>query len=600
MSSEKHANLGLHKWAATDGVLRTEFNDNFGKIDEKVTEVTAGLGDLALIPENTVVDAVVGLNKKNEGFVSVTQFGVIGDEAVDDSDKILEAIAFAKDNKKDLLFPKVTGYKTTKTIVIPSGVGVVMESPIIYYGTLNEPCLVVGEKGVNNNNRKFVLQAKRKSYSDWMDENCIGIQIINAYASDIEILNSNNFTIGVQLLGASKGLSYNNINLYELLNNKYAIDCSNENSGTGSGWCNENNFFGGRFACFSGIGSNKSRYGIRITSKDGTYANNNNNIFTKPSFELNKTVAGTAEAIPILVEYGVLNQFNYCRSEGNEATFAKVLNQSTENSFSISYGQGDIVDKSTAPVSFLSQKRLQKVNNVQSSVFDSGALHKKACYYDGSTTVHIPNVHMCLYTQTTTRSNYTGITLNDNYLDLNNQVGIGVFIDTSLTKEFVIKKDVEVGYEGRYYIVCYDGAGAILNDVGLNHPYVKGTSAHSLAFHTNFGGSYRTGSDSKEDLYINLHTDVKKIRVLLYKGTNNLRIRSFGVNALNNNHPTSWTDYEEVVSGSSIGTAAPTVGTWKRGRKVYNATPTAGGYEGWVCIADGTPGTWKGFGLIEV
>jgi hypothetical protein len=40
--------------------------------------------------------------------------------------------------------------------------------------------------------------------------------------------------------------------------------------------------------------------------------------------------------------------------------------------------------------------------------------------------------------------------------------------------------------------------------------------------------------------------------------------------------------------------------TWKVGDKVY-ADPsvvTAGGYEGWVCVTAGTPGTWKGFGPI--
>ncbi|MFJ7855311.1 GDSL-type esterase/lipase family protein [Peribacillus frigoritolerans] len=68
MSSEKTGNLGLHKWAPTDGVLRAEFNDNFGKIDEKMAEVvelaesaagaSADIGDLSLIPQATVVDAL--------------------------------------------------------------------------------------------------------------------------------------------------------------------------------------------------------------------------------------------------------------------------------------------------------------------------------------------------------------------------------------------------------------------------------------------------------------------------------------------------------------------------------------------------------------
>ncbi|MBT2714749.1 right-handed parallel beta-helix repeat-containing protein [Bacillus sp. ISL-57] len=49
MSSEKHKNLGLHKWAPTDAVIRAEFNDNFGKIDEKLAEVTVQLADIASV-----------------------------------------------------------------------------------------------------------------------------------------------------------------------------------------------------------------------------------------------------------------------------------------------------------------------------------------------------------------------------------------------------------------------------------------------------------------------------------------------------------------------------------------------------------------------
>lgn len=44
--------------------------------------------------------------------------------------------------------------------------------------------------------------------------------------------------------------------------------------------------------------------------------------------------------------------------------------------------------------------------------------------------------------------------------------------------------------------------------------------------------------------------------------------------------------------------SAPTTGTYSLGDIVYNSNPSAGGYLGWVCIEAGTPGTWKGFGLI--
>lgn len=47
-----------------------------------------------------------------------------------------------------------------------------------------------------------------------------------------------------------------------------------------------------------------------------------------------------------------------------------------------------------------------------------------------------------------------------------------------------------------------------------------------------------------------------------------------------------------------IAPAAPTTGTWGLGDIAWEDTPTSGGYVGYVCTAAGTPGTWRGFGLI--
>lgn len=47
------------------------------------------------------------------------------------------------------------------------------------------------------------------------------------------------------------------------------------------------------------------------------------------------------------------------------------------------------------------------------------------------------------------------------------------------------------------------------------------------------------------------------------------------------------------------GTAAPTENVHAKGSICYNIEPTAGGNIGWVCVAGGTPGTWKPFGTIE-
>jgi hypothetical protein len=47
------------------------------------------------------------------------------------------------------------------------------------------------------------------------------------------------------------------------------------------------------------------------------------------------------------------------------------------------------------------------------------------------------------------------------------------------------------------------------------------------------------------------------------------------------------------------GAAPPSVGSWNRGDKVWSTEPAAGGFMGWVCVAGGAPGTWRGFGAIQ-
>ncbi len=41
------------------------------------------------------------------------------------------------------------------------------------------------------------------------------------------------------------------------------------------------------------------------------------------------------------------------------------------------------------------------------------------------------------------------------------------------------------------------------------------------------------------------------------------------------------------------GSGPPTSGAWRRGDVVWNVSPSAGGPSGWVCVAPGTPGSWK-------
>ena len=46
-------------------------------------------------------------------------------------------------------------------------------------------------------------------------------------------------------------------------------------------------------------------------------------------------------------------------------------------------------------------------------------------------------------------------------------------------------------------------------------------------------------------------------------------------------------------------TAPPEAGTWQVGDKVWHSAPEPDGNVGWVCVAAGSPGTWKKFGQIS-
>ena len=49
----------------------------------------------------------------------------------------------------------------------------------------------------------------------------------------------------------------------------------------------------------------------------------------------------------------------------------------------------------------------------------------------------------------------------------------------------------------------------------------------------------------------------------------------------------------------SYATAPPVSGSHVLGEIVWNSAPTADAFGGWICVAAGAPGTWKGFALIS-
>ena len=84
----------------------------------------------------------------------------------------------------------------------------------------------------------------------------------------------------------------------------------------------------------------------------------------------------------------------------------------------------------------------------------------------------------------------------------------------------------------------------------------------------------------------------------------NVPFNGYGItNASNGTYSGNGTFGSLTIGGlnwiTGAGTAPPTSGTYTLGQWYLNTAPTAGGIAFWVCVAAGTPGTWRACGAIS-
>ena len=488
-------------------------------------------------------------------------------------------------------FREGSNFASSIPVICPAQKNIEMFSPITYTGTSDITILTVGETGTPNNNLNLRLNVIRSNQSDWSSEDNIGVRLWNCNNCDVWLDNAVSSTINCQLISENAATLYNKFWLNYIIEGKIGLDIRT----LASAASNQNLFLGGRFAVSPSVNPTLNRYGVRFSSTASYYANNNT--FLGTNFEV---AAGLAtkptEAIGALIEYGTQNRFIACRDESN-TEFGKIENNSSNNEFEIAFGTGDLIDNSA----YKNNRSYQQVSNViypdvGVNIFDTGAMHKTAI--NAGANVNIPKVNVGTSAAASELSYTTGLTINPTCIETTGSRSIGVRIDTSVQKQFIIRSDVEAGFGGRVAVRCYDAAGAVLTSADPNHPYVSGQAFKQFSYISTYGGCYSTGGDDTADIFFTVGDDVKSINVMQIPGTAVLKTRGFAIYSLNG-FAATWAGYEEIVHGGNIGPAAPTIGTWGAGAIVYNVAPTAGGHIGWVCTSAGTPGTWKTFGAIS-
>lgn len=127
----------------------------------------------------------------------------------------------------------------------------------------------------------------------------------------------------------------------------------------------------------------------------------------------------------------------------------------------------------------------------------------------------------------------------------------------------------------------YDGKGGAFTKVGLNGIKIGSDVVKTTAFDilSNWQGRILMGSGGDAGIVFFLEDFNTTLKVNRPWFNNGLTM--------------GMTHYQ------TVGTAAPTTGTWDRGNIVWNENPASGQPIGWVCVGYGTPGTWKSFGTIS-
>ena len=461
-------------------------------------------------------------------YVNVLYFGLGkpgGAEVDAEFDNLLDFLN--KDTSETVVyFPKGYKYRISSTKTFRTQVNIEAEASINYTGDHTEPAIVVGSPVQRNNGRSIRLGVtSTENRSTWdSGDGDKGIVLYNCYSSTIRV-GASFFKTGVELIGTNgNGFVYNEITLSNFNGNHEALVLNSDNEG----WCNENNFFGGRIHASGGTPSNDNRYGVVLRSGDGY--RQNNNIFYKTSIELNSGgVDSPYRAIAIKIENGRQNEWVALRDETNSLT-VQTFNDSHNNKIHATF--------SVVGASYLS--RVEDLGDYPSTIFTSNQqlinntrgwellnITNVNDYFFESTDDGKVSVLSPLKIQSDSSSNPSSsptdsLQLNSdtNSIELTTLAGFGVRINTQIRKRFTTSiTTVDKDNLGRIYIVCRDENQEIIPD---SFDLVRISGRHSKVISSRFGGGvalvFSYNIDSGNFMHFFCVDDVVKYVDIFYSG----------------------------------------------------------------------------------
>ena len=554
-------------------------------------------------------------------WVNIKSFEISGQS--DWTDAINHAIAYAVSimgpkaetlwgpGRPTLYFPESDhGYATSKTIYVPAGINVVMDSEILYMPTDGKTILQIADSNsMGSGNHKIRVY---RNTIDW-DSGSVGVKIYNATTSNFAIDYTRNSAIGCQLLGSNRGFAYNSIRLNYFLDCKIGLNLHTEGA---EGWLNENMFYGGRFG--NSGGSYQSRYSrtailLDSTSEDGMLGAN---IFYKPCFEIGNDVVAPAKSVPIYIGSGSRNVFYDCRNESNSEILAQLEGNSNRNLFSFTYGaQSRLLDNSSRRTNYIIKDYQKRM------VYDSGFLPGKTYYHHVSGFnyyVKLGDLFSVSIESKASEEDFTPfvwgynaspIEITDRYISqITGNRAFGRYFNSRYCKKFsvIVEGDYTNSPAHSFYILPYDANGQripVPDNKGNICIYGPGRET------SYFGTSFYTGSSNPNGILFEVSQDVDYF-VLLFTFEAGAKVVSIKVEQIINTGnvdgdvgSSSYSPFDWMNDGIYV-EGVPTAGKWEKGQILTEYNPKINGSAFYVCLSSGdfasdTRPTFGKMGIIE-
>jgi hypothetical protein len=436
----------------------------------------ARIDDLLVL--NTAVSKTeLGKYLRDREAVLPTDFGGLGDGVANDRSAIQSCFDRAAADQKFAVIPPGT-WNVGSGVTLGGGArGLIMQGIIRYTGAANAPAtvLTLGDGGTTRNGEKLYagLQVVRQTQSDWASEADIGILVRNIDASVVDLRLVSGFTIGMRSLGDGRGVEDSNFHLLRILNNRYGLDIRAE---TATAWNTSVRYYGGHFACATGINPTIDRYGIRFSRGAGGYNNHNRHIFDGPNFELRQLDPNVA--IPFLNETdGTAIIGRALRMEACSPIVARHTGSATDCEYEVAWANtyavrmdytstadragNAVINRHRAPASRL-LRVLEAVPNLRAAAFRQSATEigvEKLATLATSTTAATTLAGLCF-------NGLDGIAATSRGLLLDANRGMAFVVDTTSAKEFALAHWLVGGADGgRLFVRVFDGAANVRENI---------------------------------------------------------------------------------------------------------------------------------------